>query len=194
MEKTAEYSWDALEKCFEKDIHPKYPEIEFNKIKKEQFKRTFCESYKYVKAKYMTEDTECLDRHKQAAILICCVLKEDILVSQKIPEGKEFVGKYSLALSLGLAFMLDRLKERFDETGIEEEINDLTDIIAFACPTNYFDVLFRNLYFEEKEQGSVFVLTLANTLFLLEYIALMKKNIPFEKLREYNDDGTEKEI
>lgn len=191
MDKTAKYAWKGLKECFDAKIKPNYKEIEFDETKKEQFVKRFNDYYKKIKIDYMTKETKILDRHKQAAILICCVLEENIINSKDIPKGKIFVGKYSLALSLGLAFLCDRLNERLEENKIFEKITDLTDIEPFACPTTYFDVLFRNLYFEEREMNKVFVLTLANTLFLLEYIALIKKNIPLEKLREYNNDNSE---
>lgn len=185
MEKTAEYAWVALRECFTKEIKPQHPEIEFNEIKKEQFVRTFCDLYEYVKKTYMTKETDYLDRHKQAAILVCCVLKEDVLVSRDIPKDKRFVGKYSMALALGLSFLCDQINEQLLAKGISNKVDTLTDIEAFACPTDYFNVLFRNLYFEETAQKSVFVLTLANTLFLLEYIALSKQNIDLNILKEY---------
>lgn len=188
LEKTPEYAWAALEKCFDEKIKPNYGEIKFEKTKKGSFIEAFIKLYKEVIECYMDENTKCLDRHKQAAILICCVLKENILTSQNAPKGKRFVGKYSVALSLGLSFMLDRLNERLEDVYINDKIEDLTDITALACPTEYFDVLFRNLYFEEEKQGSVFVLTLANTLFLLEYITLLKKGIDINKLKEYNQE------
>lgn len=188
MEKTAKYAWAALEECYKRDIQPNYSEIEFNKIKKEQFVRTFCDLYEYIKKTYMTKETDYLDRHKQAAILVCCVLKEDVFVSQKIPKGKRFVGKHSIALALGLSFLCDQLNEQLMAKGINEKIESLTDVDAFACSTDYFNVLFRNLYFEEETQKSVFVLTLANTFFLLEYIALSKKNIDLDILKEYTEN------
>lgn len=185
IEKTAEIAWEAIKEYYCEEFEKRYPEVKFNENKKSNFINRFKCLYKEVQTEYMKNKDNALDRHKQAALLICAVLEEEILETDI--KDKIFVAKYSMALSLGLAFLRIKLNKILESKNISGEIDDLTDIIAWACPTNYFDVLFRNLYFEEKKMGSVFALTLANTLFLLEYIALMKIGVDVNLLVEYDD-------
>lgn len=185
MEQTANYAWEALKECFDEKIQREYPEIEFDSSKKEAFIAKFKDEYTNIQEKYMANKGNALDRHKQAAALICAVISENVFTSKQVPKEKMFVAKYSLSLSLGLAFLRIKVNDVLKSKKINKKIESFTEIEPFACRTKYFDVLYRNLYFEEEATGKIFVLSLANELFLLEYIAILKNGISPELLKEY---------
>lgn len=194
MKKTAEFAWKSLKNFYDKKIVPEIPQIRFDETKEKAFIDRFCRMYRETLKKMyriQMEDSidrqnhSHLDRHKQAAILIYCVIEENVFIADSVPDNCIFVGNYSIALALGLSYMKDRLNEKLTSIGYDP-IETYDDIITLTCNTPFFDVVYRNLYFEYEEEkaNKVCVFTLSNTLFLYEYITLLGKQIDLNKLKE----------
>lgn len=196
MKKTAEFAWKSLKRFYDDKIVSEVPKIRFDETKKTTFIKRFCTMYRETLKKMYRVSIEDysepqnhkdLDRHKQAAILIYCVIEENVFVADSVPDNCIFVGNYSIALALGLSYMKDRLNEKLTLIG-EETIDSYSEIITLTCDTPFFDVVYRNLYLEyENKPNNICVFTLSNTLFLYEYITLLNHNIDLKKLKEHND-------
>lgn len=149
-------------------------EMEFEDNSKE-FKSLFIEQYKYILNNYMKENDKSLDRHKVAAIVIITIIKLHIL-KIKNPNEK-FTGNYALAIDVALNYMLDEINEiLIQKNGQTIEGYDFP--IATNCNTEYYRIFYRNLYYiDNNPEWTLNPLDIADRLFLLEYITLLKKDI-----------------
>lgn len=150
--------------------------------KKDAFKKTYVDLYKEISAKYMKNFKEPLDRHKVAAILIISVIKADIL---SVKENTErFTGNYALAVEVGLNYMMDELNRRLQKKG-QRTLESYNFPTPWTCDTPYYRIFYRNLYYADKnEKWGLNPLDIAEKLFLLEYITLLKNDIDPEILQE----------
>lgn len=157
-------------------------QVVYDKSKKEKFKSNFTLLYDQL-SKYMEDPTKPLDRHKVAAIIIISIIKSNILTSTGNTKERIFVGNYILASEMGLSYMLAKLNEKLSDN---EKIDKYFFPEAFSCPTDYFDIFYRNLYYvNDNEDWSLNPLDISERLFLLEYITVDKKGIDLNKLKEY---------
>jgi hypothetical protein len=134
----------------------------------------------------MNDSVKELDRHKQAAILLYCTIKNRLFIPAVKPKKNEvFVGCEQIGLLLSLSYMKDMLNEVLKEIN-EKPIERYILPQAFSCSTEYFDILTRDLYLQEHEDDGVYVLFLAHVLFLIEYNTLKEidANI-IRKLKDY---------
>lgn len=150
---------------------------------KKKFEDNFESIYKSV-LDYMQDETESLDRHKVAAIMMIAIIKSDILHTIDSTNQK-FMGNYILATDCGLSYMISELNKRLNIL-IKREIEAYIFPEALACETNYYRIFYRNLYFanNNKEWG-LNPLDIAERLFLLEYMTLEKNGIDPSILKEY---------
>ncbi len=154
--------------------------------KKKVFEDNFHLLYDKINRDYMTSDTETLDRHKVASIIMVSIIKSNILTTQTtIPADKHFMGNYILATDCGFAYMLKELNEKLRNLG-QKEIRNFFFPDAMACKTSYYRIFFRNLYFANNDSDwNLNPLDIAERLFLLEYMTLKEEGINPNILNEY---------
>lgn len=118
-----------------------------------------------------------LDRHKVAAASIIACIKTNIIHREgPLSAKKKFIGQEMIATEVALKWMLNGLNSQLRSQNIQIEINDYTMPTAFACPTPYFEIFSRNLFFAGRDYV-LNPLDIAEKLFLLEYITLLENNI-----------------
>ena len=159
--------------------------IELNDGAYKEYQRLFKEQYEFVRDKFMKDSVEYLDRHKVASIVIASLIQSDaVKYSKDIAEGESFFGKYLIAVSVGLSYMLDRLNAKLKEKGIKS-IEKYWFPAAFSCNTPYFEIFSRNLYFtHEKTDWQLNLLDMSEILYLLEYMTLKENEIDPSILNE----------
>lgn len=150
------------------------------------FENEFMALYRKIVSNYMLEGTETLDRHKVAAIIMCSVIKSDLLEAEQGGHAsKIFLGNYILATDCGFAYLLKELNMKLNECNIME-IKKFFFPKALACETIYYRIFYRNLYFaDNSEDWHLNPLDIAERLFLLEYMTLEKSGIDPNILKEY---------
>ena len=132
----------------------------------------------------MKDSSKPLDRHKIAAILIISTIRTDVLKSTKKNENDIFIGNYILATEVGLSYMLQILNEELEKRELPP-IEKYYFPEAFSCKTDYSKIFYRNLYFSnENADWGLNPLDIAERLFLLEYITLLKNEIDTSILKE----------
>lgn len=146
----------------------------------EIFSKQFDELYAFIKETYMKTDTETLDRHKVASIIIISIIKSDVVKYENLCEEDIFLGNQMIALNIGLSFMLNQLNNILNK--YNKKIDDYFFPEPFSCDTDYFDVMVRNLYFATYDYV-LNPLELSEKLFLFEYITLQKNNIDLKLLK-----------
>ena len=134
------------------------------------FENEFMALYHKIVSNYMLEGTETLDRHKVAAIIMCSVIKSDLLEAEQGGHtSKIFLGNYILATDCGFAYLLKELNMKLNE-----------------CDMMEIKIFYRNLYFaDNSEDWHLNPLDIAERLFLLEYMTLEKNGIAPDILKEY---------
>lgn len=148
----------------------------FHKGKQREFQNLFNQKYSSFKEKYMKNNVKDLDRHKIAAIIILSLRDSNVIRYKDLDEEFIFIGDLLVALKTGLAYMLEELNEKLREKNIKHQITCFDLPNAQSCKTDYLSIMCRNLYFA-KDEHEIVVLELAEKLFLLEYILLLKNNI-----------------
>ncbi|MCM1038966.1 MAG: hypothetical protein NC314_08260 [Roseburia sp.] len=163
--------------------YAKSEEIEFDGTKRVIFEKK-CRELIDIVEQYMNTSSETLDRHKMAAILIIAIIKAEPLVCKKKHADSVFVANYVIAVEVGLSYMRELLNEILETLG-ENLIDKYFFPESWICENGYFRVFYRNLYFTNTNvEWELNPLDIAEKLFLLEYITLLKKGIAPTKLNE----------
>lgn len=185
MNKTPILAWEAAKKYYEEFKDSIFVDVRFNSSAKSNFIEDFKNQYNDIKTNYMDKAVVSLDRHKQAAILINCMIKNRILSSnRKLAKSELFIGSEQIALLVGLAYMKDRLNELLKETN-QQPIQKYSLPEAISCDTEYFDILTRDLYLQNHKDDAVYIFSLSHILFLIEYQTLKDNGIDIEKLKKH---------
>lgn len=161
------------------------PDIVFNYAAQQNFSDLFDSLYSDIKKRFMSDSVIYLDRHKVASIIIIALIRTNALGYGKKLENSMFWGNYKLAISIGLSYMINVLNLELRDKN-QEKIDKYIMPEVFMDDISYIDVLSRNLYITENQNKSTIdVLNLANILFLLEHITLLKYNISPDVLKHY---------
>ena len=131
----------------------------------------------------MEESVDNLDRHKVAAVIIISILKTIDIEYDNLPETNVFWGKQTVAVNIGLNYMCGELNKILAENGWDGEIERFDMPNAISCNTSFEDIMIRNLvYAEGNPEWGLNPLTIAENLFLLEYITIIQRGIDFKYL------------
>lgn len=154
----------------------------FDPSRKENYFSTFKKIHAQI-LQYMEDEKLPLDRHKIASIIIVSALTANVLESTN--ENGIFLGNYILATEVALSYMLGELNEILKEQE-QKTVDSFFFPKAISCNTNYFRIFYRNLYYSQNNaEWGLNPLDMAERLFLLEYMTLVKNNINPEILKEY---------
>lgn len=177
-------AWSAITEIYE-TYKTRYPSLVFHKDRKKDFDKLFKAEYKKVMDRFMTEETDKLDSHKQAALLIICFLELGIIEHSLDNKDEISIVPQMIAVNIGLSYMLICLNDRLKEQNIKKKIERYYMPIATACDTPYAEILCRILYHEQNESDMDFnILELSDRLFLLEYINLLQYGIEPQSLKK----------
>lgn len=184
MNNTPQYTWDSIADYYNTKINGKYYGVKFNYKNKDKFVEYFKAEYNNIMKDYMKNTVKTLDRHKQAAILIADIIENKVVYSElNDDENRIFIGTEQIALLFGLSFMRDSLNNILKQKHLKE-IKEYSFPEPMSCKTTYFDVLTRDLYFQEHNNNSVYILFLSHILFQIEYLTLKENGIDPKILRE----------
>lgn len=193
MKATPSLAWNAMRDYYDKHKADSLSNVIFKRDSKDIFIKDFEEKYNEILNYYMDSKDGDLDRHKQAAILLYCTIKNKLFkYNGKIESGKIFVGCEQIGLLLCLSFMKDMLNNILEEIN-EKPIDGYEFPTAFSCKTAYFDVLTRDIYLQDYKDAGVYILFLSNILFFIEYRTLEQVRpelIP--KIKEYTENKSKK--
>lgn len=172
-------SWITLQKACEGE-----PLLRFREDRYEQYAKAFEDHYKNIKENFMSEDTESLDIHKQAAIIMISALEAQVFEQTPPGPGKIPVGPYMAALNVALSYLEDHIKRVMKCVDSDKEA-ELLFPIAFACDTHYFEIMRRMLLYEDPNPGpgnpgyalGYNILEWADRFYLLEYITVLASGI-----------------
>ncbi len=179
--------WPIISEGY-KNYKKTYPELIFHDEMKEQFNSLYQKKYRDIMNRFMTDDTNILDSHKQAALLTICCLQLNIVEypEQLQNKGDELcIIPQIIAINVGLSYMLQCLNDLLQAKKIHKHIRQYYFPVALACNTPYDKIICRILYLEQHEDDMDFnVLELADRYFLLEYINLLQHRIEPSMLKE----------
>lgn len=190
MRQTLEATWKLLE-CAYEIAKKEDRNIIFSKEVYNNFKLYFENWHKIILDRFMNKNiVHELDRHKIAAILVISIIQSKAISYKETLDDEIFIGSELLALSTGLSYMQDQLNILLTEIG-EKNIEKYIMPTPLSCETSYFEVIARNLYYEnyatDKEENKIWSLNplqLANTFYLIEYLTLKENDIDPVKLKE----------
>lgn len=159
------------------------------------FHENFNYFYSLISDRFMKLKDEHLDRHKIAAVIICAILKSDVLgiacghnSSQTIDDI--FLANEKLALNIALSDMYQRLIIEYQMGKIPYEgiFKEYIFPRPLSCDREYTEVICRDLYFAKK-YFELDPLSIANFLFLLEAFSFeaSKIGIDVSKLDTINN-------
>lgn len=160
--------------------------FEYNENGKVEFDKYFDRYFDAIKEKVMWPEVSGLDSHKIAAVIICAVIKADVLKVSAYGYNADkmvFNGNEKVAVKVGLSYMGAALKKILDGTS---EVGKFTEYLmpkALMCDTDYMTIICRNLYYA-KTYYKLNPIDLANTLFLFEQFTLLQKGVNLEILRD----------
>lgn len=173
MKKTCTAVWNAIIKecaiMMEKDKN-----LVMYKDSEQLFSQNFEYYHNLILDKFMRLPDEHLDRHKIAAIIICSILKSNILgitLESKHSQTIDgvFLANEKIALNIALSYMYKELTAEFKVGKIpfNSMFSDYVFPRPLSCDREYTEVICRDLYFA-KRYFELNPLSIANFLFLLE--------------------------
>lgn len=183
MKQAIERTWNKLkEECNKWDSLQIKSDDDSFKV----YSSCFEKQYKMIKDNFMSEDTKVLDAHKQAALVVGCVLETQIIEqSSTDAEDQIPIGPYVVALNVALSLLEDDIKSRLCVDSYSDKQISINMPIPFACNTPYFEIMCRLLYHEDTAQNKntpwkdlrYNVLEWADRFYLLEYITILTAGI-----------------
>ncbi len=185
--KITESIWHTISDAYE-NYKNTCPELIFHNDRKEQFNSLYKKKYTNVMERFMTDGTNELDSHKQAALITICCLQLNIIEYSKPPADNNdelHIIPQIIAIGVGLSYMLQCLNDLLRVQKIKKQIERYYFPVALACNTPYEKIICRILYLEQHEDDMDFnVLELADRYFLLEYLNLLQQGIEPSLLKE----------
>ncbi|MEY8522009.1 hypothetical protein AALA90_03130 [Lachnospiraceae bacterium 38-10] len=189
MKETVQAAWKVLEKAYVV-AKSDNPGLKFNNKAFDECYLHFKQWRKLLMEQFMKPEVMELDRHKIAAILTISIIESKAISYEGNLDDKIFLGTQLLAVTCGLSYMQSQLNKILSMKN-EKQINKYVMPIPFSCETNYFDVIARNLYYEEHVKDSngnnlwgLNPLQLANTYYFIELYTLEHYKINTAILKE----------
>lgn len=184
LEETLNEVWRAIKDTLKK-YRQKDKKIIFNDdfIK---FRNGFTNRYNKIMTDYMKDDVRELDRHKIVAIMIVVCIEDEIITYSAKQDKMVSLAPYAIAVEVGLNWMYMGLKSELDKAGCSHTIQEYYMPAAFTCPTSYFNIFCRNLYYANMYWSGLNPLDIAERLYLLEYITLQKNYVSPDVLKNYD--------
>lgn len=184
MTKTIKYVWNVLNGAIEAiSDDDKTNSLVIRSKDFDFFKKTFNDLYSQIMKGYMQKGVDNLDRHKVAAIIIVSIIKTVDIDYKNLPKSNVFWGIETVAVNIGLNFMCGELNEILKSNGYDGKVEKYDMPNAICCDTCFEDIMIRNLvYSEDNKEWGLNPLSLAENLFLLEYITIIQKGIDFKYL------------
>ena len=157
----------------------------FDASQVDNFKLLFESKYNHLKEKYMDKSVKHLDRHKVAALIIVSLLEVSPF-SIQLPDDGQYISIANelIALKAGLAYMVQSLNKKLEQKNAKKQIETFVFPEAQSCSTSYMEIMCRNLYYAKRD-FQLNPLDLAERLFLIEYISLIKSEINPDILKDY---------
>lgn len=132
-------------------------------------------AYNDCKRNEMSSDVVNLDRHKVAAILVIEALKLQVIKRKdgKIADTSDefFIGPQKILLVCAIHYLAQEINHYLENSGYLDKLQQFIMPRAFSCDTGYVDIMSRQLR-NELNADKLYVLSLAEKFFLLEYIAI----------------------
>ena len=179
MRELAKAFWNALNDTVKYHSNKdKY--LHFDESRRDFFLDESEKLYNTIKDHYMDNSkVTVLDRHKVAAVCIIESIKSNAVQYRgNIDEDHRFLGPQMFATEVAFAWMLGQLNECLKKAGLAIQLKTLYMPEAFVCDTPYFEIFSRNLFFSPDFcNGGYNPLDIAEKLYLLEYITLLKNNV-----------------
>jgi hypothetical protein len=188
MKQTVRATWEILE-------------VAYNEAKRDNTcivfdKGAFEDCYSHFKnwrnlilSQYMKKEVEELDRHKIAAILTISIIESKAITYIGDLKDKVFLGSQLLAVTCGLSYMQGQLNKLLATKQLKK-IERYIMPEPFSCKTNYFEIIARNLYYEENgtdldgnKLWRLNPLQLANTYYFIELYTLEHLSIPTDVIK-----------
>lgn len=175
IDRIIDRTWDLLDVAVVQ-AQEQDPCVLCNKDTKGKYSEALREKYKFM-MQFMKPSVSSLDRHKVASIIIASVIETDAVVYNKdVPKNNSFFGKYMIAVSVGLSYMLELLNIRLSKKEIE--VKQYLFPEAFSCTTPYFEIFSRNLFLtHERTNWKLNLLDMSELLFFIEYMTLKENGI-----------------
>lgn len=162
------------------------------------FHQNFNYYYNLIVNKFMKLPDEHLDRHKIAAVIICAILKSDILGVAYSMEAHQsiddiFLANEKLAVNIALSYMHQKLIDEFkaDKIPFEGIYDNYIFPRPLSCDRDYTEVICRDLFFTKK-YFELDPLSIANFLFLLEEYSFEASHISIDVKKWKNLSQTRK--
>ncbi len=148
------------------------------------FEKYFRDEYNSIKKIYMTQNTEFLDRHKVAAIIIKTVIDLKLIKYKKeIAENQVFIGIEIIAINVALSYMFEMLIRKMKTVGLSLPVKSYILPIPMSCDTDYIYIFARNLKYCQNS-GGIIAIELSDKLFLFESLTLKEFNIDPHLLKD----------
>lgn len=195
MQETRIAIWDAIiEKS--REMMNDDESLVMYKDSEEIFSENFNYYHSLIVDKFMKLKDGNLDRHKVAAVIICSILKTDILGIARSEDCSQqtvdtiFLANEKLALDIALSYMYQMLFSEYEDKKVpyDKIFSDFTFPQPLSCERLYTEVICRDLFFSKK-YFELNPLSIANFLFLLEAYSFEVSNISIndEKLKQLNE-------
>lgn len=154
------------------------------------FKREFTRYYNFILENFMQKNEQkennndaehpvTLDRHKVAAVIICSILKADIIKNPNNEDNsKAFLGNEIIAFNAAFSYMYSALKSDF-EKGLVPYDKLFEHYIMpkpYSCNRSFDYSLCRDLYYT-KTNYELSPISLSNLLFVLEDYSFIQNGI-----------------
>lgn len=178
MQKTIYAIWDTILEGV-KSLQKDSDKIVLYNDSKIIFEENFNYYYSTISEKFMEKDADSnkkehpLDRHKTAAIIVCSILKSQVVgVSQKFLaecKDQEFLGNEKLAFEVAFSYMYSELKNDFDKGRVPYEriFQEYVFPQPYSCDRHYGEAICRDLCLSAPVYG-LNPLLLANLMFFIE--------------------------
>lgn len=173
--------WSALNSIV--DYHKKDDDALILNDKFNEFKMTATDMYNSMKNSYMKESVTTLDRHKVAAVMIASSVECNVVSYNRNLNKFVFLGNEMFSTEVALDWMLTSMNDKLKSNGFKGIVSEYYMPDPFACRTPYFEIFCRSLYYA-KQRNLLNPLDIAEKLFLIEHLTLMKEQIAPKYLYE----------